>query len=194
MKIFELEQTAPAQPVEAEPTSQDVQEIQQLLGTIDPDKEQPQGLLTKLTGWMKDYPMLDKVTDIIPQTRLIKSIARAVDALEAGDGKAALNALAGAVGGNLATAARAVNVGSALQQGDVKQAALAAGGNVATAAKTVTAAQNLSQGNTMGAVAQFAPGVARAANTVQTALAPKQPIQTAQKPDELERIKQLANT
>lgn len=177
--------------VEAEPTQQDIQQVQQLLGTIDVAKEQPQTLLNKLTGWMKDYPMLDKVTDIIPQTRLIKSIARALDALEAGDPKLALNSLAGAVGGNLAQAARAVNVGSALAQGDVKQAALSAGGNVATVAKAAGAAQNLAQGNAMGAISQFAPGAAKLATAAQTALAPQQ--KTEFEPvDEVQRIKQLA--
>ena len=160
--------------VEPEPTNKDVADIQALLGTIDPVKEQPQTLLNKLTGWMKQYPLLDKVTDIIPQTRLIKAIAAAADAIEAGDSKTALNALAGIVGGGVAQVAKAVNVGTALAQGDVNQAALAAGGTVGKVAKAV---------NTVG--------------KVQTALAPKAPAtvdttvaQTA--PDELERIRQLS--
>lgn len=60
---------------ELEPTPQDIQTITALLGTIDPVKEQPQSLLAKLTGWMKSHPILDKVTDIIPQTRMVKAIA-----------------------------------------------------------------------------------------------------------------------
>ena len=157
--------------VEPEPTNKDVADIQALLGTIDPVKEQPQTLLAKLTGWMKQYPLLDKVTDIIPQTRLIKAIAAAADAIEAGDSKTALNALAGIVGGGVAQVAKAVNVGTALAQGDVNQAALAAGGKVAKAVNTV--------GKVQTALAPKAPA------TVDTTVAQTQP-------DELERIRQLS--
>jgi hypothetical protein len=155
-----------------EPTPQDIADVTALLGTIDPVKEQPQSLLAKLTGWMRSYPILDKVTDIIPQTRMIKAIASAIDAIESGDSKMALNALAGVVGGGLAQASKAVNVGTALAQGDVNQAALAAGGTVGKLAKGA---------NIVG--------------KVQTALAPQPaPVATvAQAPDELARIKQLAN-
>lgn len=184
------------QGVEPEPTAKDVADIQALLGTIDPVKEQPQTLLNKLNGWMKQYPLLDKVTDIIPQTRLIKAIAAAADAIEAGDSRTALNALAGAVGGGLANVARAVNVGTAVAQGDVKAAALAAGGNVANIAKGVSAAASLAQGDVAGAVGNVSKGAGQAVSALQARLAPKAPAdatQLAQAPDELARIKQLAN-
>ena len=200
MKIKELLEAVPAQPqvgaevvaaptdaVEPQPTPKDVADIQALLGTIDPAKEQPQTLLNKLSGWMKQYPILDKVTDIIPQTRLIKAIAAAADAIEAGDNRGALNALAGAVGGQLATLAKGVNVGTALAQGDVKQAALAAGGNVANAAKGISAASSLAQGDVAGAVGNVSKGAGQAVTALQARMAP------AQAPDELARIKQLAN-
>lgn len=188
--------TAPA--VEAEPTAKDVADVQALLGTIDPQKEQPQTLLNKLTGWMKTYPILDKVTDIIPQTRLIKAIAAAADAIEAGDSKTALNALAGAVGGQLATLAKGVNVGSALAQGDVRSAALAAGGNVATAAKGLSAATSLAQGDVAGAVGNVSKTAGTAVSALQAKMAPAQ--QTAQAKQveptaedrELARIRELA--
>jgi len=204
MKIKELLEAVPAQPqvgaevvvaptdaVEPAPTPKDVADIQALLGTIDPVKEQPQTLLNKLTGWMKTYPILDKVTDIIPQTRLIKAIAAAADAIESGDNKGALNALAGAVGGQLATLAKGVNIGSALAQGDVKQAALAAGGTVANAAKGISAASSLAQGDVAGAVGTVNKTAGTAVNALQARMAPK--ADTAQAPDELARIKQLAN-
>jgi hypothetical protein len=186
---------APTDAVEPQPTAKDVADIQALLGTIDPVKEQPQTLLNKLNGWMKQYPLLDKVTDIIPQTRLIKAIAAAADAIEAGDSRTALNALAGAVGGQLATVARAVNVGSALAQGDVKSAALAAGGNIANAAKGVGAVTSLAQGDVAGAVGNVSKGAGQAVSALQAKMAPKAPADTAlaQAPDELARIKQLAN-
>lgn len=179
-----------------EPTPKDVADIQALLGTIDPVNEQPQTLLNKLNSWIKEYPLLDKVTDIIPQTRLVKSIAQAIDALDAGDSKTALNALAGAVGGQLATVAKAVNVGSALAQGDVKQAALNVGGNIANVAKGASAVSNLARGNTVAAVGDVAgKGVQNALQYAQSTLAQK-PATTAvaqAEPDELDRIKKLAN-
>lgn len=184
----------PTDAVGPTPTAKDVADIQALLGTIDPVKEQPQTLLNKLNGWMKQYPLLDKVTDIIPQTRLIKAIAAAADAIEAGDSRTALNALAGAVGGQLATVAKAVNVGSALAQGDVKQAALAAGGNAARAAKGISAATSLAQGDVASAVGTVNKGAGQAVSALQAKLAPKADArQLAQAPDELARIKQLAN-
>ena len=180
------------------PTAKEIADIQALLGTIDPVKEQPQTLLGKLTGWIKQYPILDKVTDILPQTRLIKAIALAVDAIEGGDSKGALNALAGAVGGGVAKAAQAVNVGTALAQGDVNQAALAAGGTVGNIAKAANVTQNLAQNNLQGAAQAAGGGVAKAANAmgkVQNYMATAQPtaVTTAQAPDELARVKQLAN-
>ena len=69
------------------------------MGTIDVKTEKPQSLLNKLTGWMKEYPLLDKVTDLIPQTRLIKAIAAAADAIESGDPKSALASLASGLTG-----------------------------------------------------------------------------------------------
>ena len=191
MKIIELLESVPTE-VETTPTPKDVADIQALLGTIDPQKEQPQTLLNKLSGWMKQYPLLDKVTDIIPQTRLIKAIAAAADAIEAGDSKTALNALAGAVGGNLANVARAVNVGSALAQGDVKQAALAAGGTAATAAKGISAATSLAQGDIAGAVGTVNKTAGSAVSALQAKMAPQTAPVTATATDELERIKQLA--
>jgi hypothetical protein len=187
--------TATTQAVEPEPTPKDISDIQALIGTIDVTKEKPQTLLNKLSGWMKQYPILDKVTDIVPQTRLIKAIAAAADALEAGDSRTALNALAGAVGGQLANVARAVNVGTAVAQGDVKAAALAAGGNVANIAKGVGAVSSLAQGDVAGAVGNVNKGAGQAVNALQAKLAPQaQPAtQLAQAPDELARIKQLAN-
>ena len=189
------QQPQTAAPQEAEPTAKDVQDVQALLGTIDPAKEQPQSLLNKLTGWMKTTPIIDKVTDIIPQTRLIKAISSAIDAIEAGDNKGALNALAGAVGGQLATLAKGVNVGTALAQGDVKQAALAAGGNIANAAKGVGAVSSLAQGDVAGAVGNVSKTAGTAVNALQARMAPKAPADTAlaQAPDELARIRQLAN-
>lgn len=186
--------------VEAEPTVKDVQDVQQLLGTIDVTKEKPESLLNKLTGWMRSHPLLDKVTDIIPQTRLVKAIAAAADALESGDKMSALNSLASGLTGNVgkavSTLARGANTVSALAQGDVKGAALAAGGTAANIAKGAAAVNTLAQGGTVTQAAQQLGGtaakVAKGAEFVQNKLAPTAAPATATAPDELERIKQLS--
>ena len=203
MLIKELTEPQATAPTRVEPTVQDaetpapeeIKAVQDLLGTIDPQKEQPQTLLNKLNSWIKQYPLLDKVTDLIPQTRLVKAVAAAAEAIEAGDSKTALNALAGAVGGGVAQAARAVNVGSALAQGDVRSAALAAGGNVAKVAKGVGAVTSLAQGDVASAVGNVNKGAGQAVTALQAKMAPKtaQATVTAQAPDEVERLKQLAN-
>jgi hypothetical protein len=168
MKIKEIVLREAEAPVEAEPTPQDVEQIQGLLGTIDPVKEQPQSLLGKLTGWIKQYPMLDKATDLLPQTRLIKAIASAVDALETGDSKTALASLASGLTGGVGKAVQQVNtlanVGTNLAQGNVQGAALAAGGKIGTVAKGVDVTQNLAQNNLQGAAQAMGGGVAKAAN------------------------------
>ena len=201
--------TLPQVAAEPEPTPQDIQTVQGLLGTIDVKTEKPQSLLKKLTGWMKEYPILDKVTDIIPQTRLIKAIAAAADAIESGDPKAALASLASGLTGNVGKALQQantlVNVGSNLAQGNVQGAALAAGGNVANVAKGVGAVNTLAQGGTVQQAAQQIGGtaakVAKGAEFVQNKLAPTATAQapapqpgtvTAQADDELARIKKLA--
>ena len=223
MKIYEIVDPAPqavapvaepqvAAPVaalpaaEPEPTPQDIETVQGLLGTIDVKTEKPQTLLNKLTSWMKEYPLLDKVTDLIPQTRLIKAIAAAADAIESGDPKSALASLAsgltGGVGKALQQANTLVNVGSNLAQGNVQGAALAAGGNIANVARGVGAVNTLAQGGTVQQAAQQVGGtaakLAKGAEFVQNKLAPQQPTATAQAPiqtdadAELARIKRLA--
>ena len=197
---------APQPVVDPEPTPQDIETVQGLLGTIDVKTEKPQTLLNKLTSWMKEYPLLDKVTDLIPQTRLIKAIAAAADAIESGDPKSALASLASGLTGNVGKvvqqANQLVNVGSNLAQGNLQGAALAVGGNVANVAKGVGAVNTLAQGGTVQQAAQQIGGtaakVARGAEFVQNKLAPQQPTATAQAPiqtdadAELARIKKLA--
>ena len=197
---------APQPVVDPEPTPQDIETVQGLLGTIDVKTEKPQTLLNKLTSWMKEYPLLDKVTDLIPQTRLIKAIAAAADAIESGDPKSALASLASGLTGNVGKvvqqANQLVNVGSNLAQGNLQGAALAVGGNVANVAKGVGAVNTLAQGGTVQQAAQQIGGtaakVAKGAEFVQNKLAPQQPTATAQAPiqtdadAELARIKRLA--
>jgi hypothetical protein len=220
MKIYEIVNPQPAQaapvaepqaPVAAAqpaqdaetPQPQEIKAVQDLLGTIDVKTEKPQTLLNKLTGWMKAHPLLDKVTDLIPQTRLVKAIAAAADAIEAGDPKTALASLASGLTGNVGKvvqqANQLVNVGSNLAQGNLQGAAMAVGGNVATAARGIQAANTLAQGGTVTQAAQQFGGtvgkVAKGAEFVQNKLAPTAMAQAPQ-PDstdaELARIKKLA--
>ena len=122
-----------------EPSAEEIKDVAQLIGTIDTQQENPESLLKKITGWMQSHPLLDRITDLIPQTRLVKAVGAAVDAIEAKDSKQAVQALATVIGGNVAktvnTVNRTVNTVSALQQGDPVAAAQAYGGTVGRLAR-----------------------------------------------------------
>lgn len=126
-------------PQELDPTPQEIDSVEQLIGTIDPRQETAQSMLNTITGWMKSHPLLDRITDLIPQTRLVKAIGAAVDAVEAKDTRKAIQALATVIGGSTAQAVntvnRTVNTAQALQQGDPIQAAQAYGGTIGRLAK-----------------------------------------------------------
>jgi hypothetical protein len=117
-----------------EPSAEEIKDVAQLIGTIDTQNTKPETVLNTITGWMKSHPLLDRITDLIPQTRLVKAIGAAVDAIEAKDTKQAIQALATVIGGSTAQAVntvnRTVNTVSALQQNDPIQAAKAMGGTV----------------------------------------------------------------
>lgn len=122
-----------------EPSAEEIKDVEQLIGTIDTQQENPESLLKKITGWMQSHPLLDRITDLIPQTRLVKAVGAAVDAIEAKDSKQAVQALATVIGGNVAktvnTVNRTVNTAQALQQGDPVAAAQAYGGTVGKLAR-----------------------------------------------------------
>ena len=134
---------------EPQPTPQDIDSIEQLIGTIDPKQETAQSLVNKLTTWMKEHPIIDRVTDLIPQTRMVKAVAQAIDALEQGDYKQALNSVAGVVGGNVATLAKGVNVAHALSQNDPLQAVQSLGGHAGKVAKGYNMGQNIASGQSL---------------------------------------------
>lgn len=131
------------------PTPQDIDEIEQLIGSIDPKQETAQSLVNKLNTWMKEHPIIDRVTDLIPQTRMVKAVAHAIDALEQGNYKQALNSVAGVVGGTAATLAKGVNVAHALSQNDPLQAVQSLGGNAGKVAKGYNMGQNLASGQSL---------------------------------------------
>jgi hypothetical protein len=117
-----------------EPSAEEIKDVEQLIGTIDIQNTKPETVLNTINGWMKSHPLLDRITDLIPQTRLVKAIGAAVDAIEAKDTKQAIQALATVIGGSTAQAVntvnRTVNTVTALQQNDPIQAAKAMGGTV----------------------------------------------------------------
>lgn len=122
-----------------EPSPEEIKDVEQLIGTIDTVNAQPESVLNTITGWMKSHPLLDRITDLIPQTRLVKAIGAAVDAIEAKDTKQAIQALATVIGGSTAQAVgqvnRTVNTVTALQKGDPLAAAQAYGGTVGKLAR-----------------------------------------------------------
>ena len=181
MLILEItEPQATAQPTVAsspkeEIPQNEIADVTQLLKTIDLKKERPESLLNKLTSWMSTHPLLDKITDIIPQTRMVKAIGAALDAIESGDKTLALSSLAAVVGGStgkqLTQLSRGANALAALQQGGLKGADIAQGGNIAKMAQAPNTVDNVN--------------TALAANPAAVA----QNNATA----ELDRIKQLSN-
>ena len=108
MKIYEITNTAPAAPneVEEQPTQQEIQAVQQMVASL--PKEPPQSALTKFTNFMSAYPVVDILTDFIPQTRLVKALINTAASLEQGDNKAALTSISTALTGSLG---KAVDVG-----------------------------------------------------------------------------------
>jgi hypothetical protein len=105
MKINEITNPSPAAPaneIEAEPTQQEIQAVQQMVSSL--PKEPPQSALTKFSNFMNAYPVVDILTDFIPQTRLVKALLNTAASLEQGDNKAALASISTALTGSLGKA------------------------------------------------------------------------------------------
>ena len=117
MKIKDIvREAAPMTATTEQPTQQEIQAVQQLVNTL--PKEKPESAVSKLTAFMGKYPVLDVLTDFLPQTRLVKLAISAVDSLEKGDKMSAVNALAsgltGGVGKAVDVAQRAHGVATAV--------------------------------------------------------------------------------
>jgi hypothetical protein len=171
--------------IDSEPSEQDVDTVSDFVDAIEHLK--PTEALTQLKQLQQEYPTLDRILDLIPQTRLVKNVALAVDSLIAQRPQDALNHLGRAVGGHASTVATVANVGSSLKSGDYKGAAQ-------QALNTTRAGQNLNKGLKLG----------QQADTMATALMDPQqtytdlkkgiiPQQKPQPVDDLERIKELAS-
>lgn len=111
-----------------EPAPEDVNTLQDFVDTIDPRTDTPQRVLTRLQQLQKEYPLLDKITDMIPQTRMAKAVALAVDSLVANRPLDALGHLGRVVGGGVATAATVAQTAQKLSKGDYMGAATQAFG------------------------------------------------------------------
>lgn len=121
IKLVEDEVAAVQQPETPQVPPQEVQAVQQLINTIDPSKENTDSLIKKLTGWMSAHPLIDVITDIIPQTRMVKAVAGAVDALANNNPRDAALSLGSVLTGRTAqTAVRAANLAATAY--DIKQA------------------------------------------------------------------------
>ena len=106
MKIKEITEQA----TEAEPTIQDIAAVKQMVNDL--PKEQPQTALSKFTSFMDRYPVVDVLTDFIPQTRLVKALLNTASSLEQGDKSAALASISTALTGSVG---KAVDVGQRVQ-------------------------------------------------------------------------------
>ena len=100
-------------------------ELTNFLGTID-TKSDPVQLVTRLEQLQSEYPMIDQILDLFPQTRLIKNVAFALDSIVAGRPQDALSHLGRALGGRVGTVAQLARAGSEFRQGDTKSAAITA--------------------------------------------------------------------
>jgi hypothetical protein len=110
---FELANQAPDQ--------EDINTVKDFVDVV--SELEPRQALTKLQQLQKEYPMLDKILDMFPKTRLVKGLALAVDSLTDKRPMDALTHLGGALGGPVATAAAIGNVAKSIGKGDYKDAA-----------------------------------------------------------------------
>lgn len=123
MKIRELLEQTDFELANQEPSQQDIDTIQDFVDTIDPQQDTPKQVLTRLQQLQQEYPLLDRITDMIPQTRMAKAVALAVDSLVANRPMDALSHLGQVVGGQVAKAATVANTAQSLAKGDYMGAA-----------------------------------------------------------------------
>ena len=111
MLIKEITEPLTTQPTAAvdKPAPEEIKAVQDFVNTVNPQKEQPASILNRFTTFLSAHPVFDVVTDFIPQTRIVKALIGAADAIEQGDKSAALNVLAMGLTG---TAGKAVDAGS----------------------------------------------------------------------------------
>lgn len=173
-----------------EPAQEDVDAIQDFIDTINPQVDTPKQVLTRLQQLQQEYPLLDRITDMIPQTRMAKAVALAVDSLVANRPLDALTHLGKVVGGQVATAATVANTAQSLAKGDYMAAARQAFG-------ATRLGQDYNRGQQM--VQRFDQAAQALANPQQTYIDLKNRVIPQQAPapidnvgDELDRIRRLS--
>lgn len=190
MKIRELIEQTDFELANQEPSQQDIDTIQDFIDTIDPQQDTPKQVLTRLQQLQQEYPLLDRITDMIPQTRMAKAVALAVDSLVANRPMDALSHLGQVVGGQVATAATVANTAQSLAKGDYMGAARQAFG-------ATQIGRDYNRGQQMAQ--RFDQATQALANPQQTFTDLKNRIIPQQEPapvdnrtDELERVKRLS--
>ena len=190
MKIRELIEQTDFELANQEPSQQDIDTIQDFIDTIDPQQDTPKQVLTRLQQLQQEYPLLDRILDLIPQTRLVKNLALAVDSLVAKKPMDALSHLGQVVGGQVATAATVANTAQSLAKGDYMGAARQAFG-------ATQIGRDYNRGQQM--VQRFDQATQALANPQQAYTDLKNRIIPQQEPapvdnrtDELERVKRLS--
>lgn len=171
-----------------EPSQEDVDTVKDFVDTIEHLK--PQQALTRLQQLQQEYPTLDRILDLIPQTKLVKNVALAVDSLIANRPQDALNFLGRAVGGTVGTIATAANVGSSLKAGDYAGAAQQ---TLAATPVGQTVNKGFQLGQRAGIAGQVLMDPMTALTTMKNRILPQQePAPVDNKTDELERVKKLS--
>jgi hypothetical protein len=96
-------------PAAEQPPATEIQAVTDFVKSVEASKEPPATVLNKFNTFLAAHPMFDVVTDFIPQTRVLKALIGAADALEQNDGKSALASLSTLVTG---TAGKAIDAGT----------------------------------------------------------------------------------
>lgn len=111
MLIKELtEPQATVQPTATQqPPAEEIQAVTDFVKSVETSKEPPATVLNKFNTFLAAHPLFDLVTDYIPQTRVVKALIGAADALEQKDGKTALASLSTLVTG---AAGKAIDAGT----------------------------------------------------------------------------------
>jgi len=171
-----------------EPSQEDLDTVQDFVDII--EHLRPAEALTRLQQLQREFPTLDHILDLIPQTRLVKNIALAVDSLIAQRPQDALNHLGRAVGGAVGTMATVANVGSSLKAGDYVGAAKQ---TLAATPVGQTVNKGFQLGKRAGIAGQALMDPATAYTTMKNRLLPQQePAPVDNKTDELERLRRLS--
>ena len=171
-----------------EPSQDDIDTVKDFVDTI--EHLEPRQALTRLQQLQQEYPTLDRILDLIPQTKLVKNVALAVDSLIANRPQDALSFMGRAVGGTVGTIATVANVGSSLKAGDYVGAAQQ---TLAATPVGQTVNKGFQLGQRAGIAGQALMDPMTALTTMKNRILPQQePAPVDNKTDELERVKRLS--